>query len=365
MLFRKFEPGDQDDLIDLLNLAYNGWHSPEYFKWKFGKNPHGNPLIWVAEDNDRIVGCYIINPVRIRMGKVSVLCAQSVDAAVDPEYRGKGIFKKLAQEVLEKAHREGIVAVYAFPTHIAYKGQVRVGYQTVFTLPKTFKLLDPSRMLEKYGLTSKKLQRIVKHFLKLQTKTSKEEPTDGKLEIERIKAFDEDFEDFWETFYEKNDYVMIERGREYLNWRYFGNPEKEYLVYMCKQNKKILGYLISSVERSDLFIGNIIDVVTLPNMPEVATCLVHRCLKRFENEGLDLASCWMLKHNSYYTILKNQGFSEHLELARRLVFRPKHIDKMILYVTDSTKLADALNTSVPDSSGTLKWFITMGDTDFM
>lgn len=365
MLLRKFEQEDQDGLIDLLNLAYNGWHSIEYFRWKHRKNPHGNSLIWIAEEDNKIVGCYVANPVKLRIGKASVLGAQSVDAAVDPKYRGLGLFKKLARRTLDEANRKGIVATYAFPSYIAYKGQIRIGYQYVFVLPKIFKLLDPSRLLAKYGLASKNLQKIAKHFLSFRRKTSREEPIVDEFKIGQIKVFEKQFEDFWKTFCEKNNYIMIERDREYLNWRYFGNPDKEYVVYVCKQGKKILGYLVLSIERNDPSIGNIVDILTLPNMPEVATCLILRCLNHFEKERLDLARCWMFKHNLYYPILKNQGFSEYLELMRRLVFRSKYVEKLILYVNSSAKLSDTLNAGISNSRDDLKWFITQGDSDWV
>ena len=365
LLLRKFEHEDQDGLIDLLNLAYNGWHSLEFFRWKYRKNPHGNPIIWIAEENNKIVGCYIVNPVKLRIGKASVLGAQSVDAAVDPEYRGLGLFKKLARRVLDTAKREGIVATYAFPSYIAYRGQIRIGYQCVSVLPNIYKLLDPSRLLEKYGLASKNLQKIVKHFLSFPRKTSREEPIDDQFKICQIKVFEKQIDDFWKTFYEKNNYIMLERDREYLNWRYFGNPEKEYVVYVCKQGKKILGYLVLSIEKKDQLIGNIVDILTLPNMPKVATRLILRCLNHFQKEKLDLARCWMFKRNLYYPILKNQRFSEYLELMRRLVFRPKYVEKLILYVNSSAKLSDALNAGISNSRDALKWFITLGDSDWV
>ena len=74
------------------------------------------------------------------MGQVSVLCAQSVDSAVDNAYRGAGIFKKLAVKAVAQASKEGVAIISAFANEIAYKGRVRMGYRPMFMIPKMFRV---------------------------------------------------------------------------------------------------------------------------------------------------------------------------------------------------------------------------------
>jgi predicted N-acetyltransferase YhbS len=156
LIERRFEENDLKSLLDLLRSSYHGWHDADvqYWVWKYEKNPHGSPTIWVAEDKGRIVGCYILNPARIRIRQVSVLGAQSVDAAVDNAYRGVGIFKKLAVKAIAQASKEGVAIFFAFPSEITYKGQVRIGYRPMFILPKMFKIFRPRSLLEETGSRS-------------------------------------------------------------------------------------------------------------------------------------------------------------------------------------------------------------------
>lgn len=372
LIERRFEDKDQSSLLDLLESSYDGWHSTEYWAWKYKQNPHGHPLIWVAEDKGRIVGCYILNPVKIRLGRISILGAQSVDAAVDTAYRGRGIFKKLARNAITKASKEGIVVTFAFPTEIAYKGQVRIGYQPMFILPKMYKILNVSRLLEEQS-DRFSLQKA-SNILKLSEKVSRRRVrvmSNEMLTIRRINYFDSQFEVFWKRICEENMNVLIERDLTYLRWRYFKNPEKSYTVYVCEENGEVIGYSVLSSEKKistqrdrlgKLVLGNIIDFLTLPNRKYAGFYLISRSFDYFEREDVDIVRCWMFKNHPYYKILRKFGFSEYYELFRRAMSRPKYIDQFIMYVNSRVALRKALESQPLRTQ--LYWFIMQGDADY-
>lgn len=372
MIERRFEEDDQSGLIDLLKASYDGWHSVEYWRWKYLENPHGAPLIWVAEDKGEIVGCYILNPVKIRLGSVSILGAQSVDAAVDAAYRGAGIFKKLAIDALGQAKEEHIVITFAFPTEIAYKGQVRIGYRPMFILPRMYKILRPMRLLEEqqYGTNYfRKISAVLKLYERVSRHKVRVDPNLG-LRVKKANSYDPRLEAFWKRFCKENTDILIERDRPYLRWRYFRNPEKSYITYVCEDGDELVGYCVLSVEEGSLqpskpgslVIGNIIDLVTVHGMSEVSFQLLLHSLDYFEREDVDIVRCWMSKRQSHYAALQKLGFSENYEIFRRLVFRPKYIEKLIIYVNSRTALTDALQSNL--THGQLFWFIAQGDADY-
>jgi hypothetical protein len=157
---------------------------------------------------------------------------------------------------------------------------------------------------------------------------------------------------------------------DYLRWRYLGNPEKTYSLYVCEENNEIIGYSVLSIERNTveqrflnakLCVGNIVDLLTLPNKNYAAVHLVANMFGHFERDEVNIVSCWMFRGHPYYAILHRFGFSEYYELLRRCVFRPKYVPQFIVYVNSRTAVQKA--SELKGGKG-LYWFIVPGDSDF-
>jgi L-amino acid N-acyltransferase YncA len=375
LIYRRFKENDLRSLLDLLRSSFNGYPSIDLWEWKYSKNPHGSPLIWVAEDKGRIVGCYILNPVKLRIGRNLVMGAQSVDAAVDNSYRGGGIFKKLASAAIAEASSNGINLIYAFPTEISYKGQIRIGCRPMFMIPKMYRVFRIGSLLEKsLDIESSSIKRVVGILDAFQGARARKvsAKSDFRFELSSIKEFDSTFEIFWEEISEKNNSVLVERDLSYLNWRYIAHPEKQYKVCVCKKDTKIVGYAVFNVERTSkidresvnqISVGNIIDLITLPNMASSAYPLISAACNYFEHEHVDIAGCWMTRWHPLHSMLAKFGFSDFFELLRRTVSRSKIGSYLIYYVTSQSNITSALR-SMQIPSEYCWWYLMQGDTDF-
>lgn len=359
MIERPFERKDLARLLELLKACLNGWHDYKYWVWKYEKNPNGSPVIWVAEDNDKIVGCYSLNPVKLRIGKFSVKGAQAVDAAVHPHYRGAGVFKRLASNALAQASREGIALTYAFPTEIAYKGQLRIGYQAMFPVPNIFKVLSLRSLFEKAEHTNVLLRnaRFAGRFFPAKNleKTNTIEPT---LEIKRFEGFDARFDVFWANVCLENENLIFEKDAAYLKWRYIEHPENQYVLLVCEKEGNILGFIVVSVEREvslvrgekgKFVIGNIVDLLSVrSDMKTVIPALVSSANSYFQNENVDVARCWMSKCHPYYSMMQKNGFHRRYELLRRVLFHTKYKSQLIYYL-NAKNVVDSALSSLPKS----------------
>lgn len=373
MIERRFEEADLQSVLELLRSSFDGWHEDEYWAWKYQRNPNGSPIIWVAEDRGRIVGCYILNPVRIRIGQASVMGAQSVDAAVESAYRGAGIFKKLAVGAVTMAAKEGVALLYAFPSEIAYKGQVRLGYyRPLFFIPKMFKVLRFSSLLKDQSSNSffGKFQGMVRPLQRIVRTKINSQLNDGSV-VREISNFDSGFEIFWSAIKEKNRDILVERDSAYLEWRYTEHPEKQYTTYVCERHDQVVGYIVLSVEKNvslergragSLSVGNIIDLLTLPNMTDAAHLLVYAACSHFEREAVDIARCWMFEWHPFHEILRKFGFSKRYELLRRVIFRPKYTEQFICCVNSEAVIQEAIRTIGTKNKPC--WFIMQGDADY-
>jgi L-amino acid N-acyltransferase YncA len=348
----------------------------QYWTWKYSKNPHGSPIIWVTEDKGRIVGCYILNPVRLRIGQVLLNGAQSVDAAVDKAYRGGGIFKKLAVAAITQAAKEEVNIIYAFPTEISYKGQVRIGYHPMFIIPKMFRVFRIGSLLERKirlsGSFFQKALGTMDVFQRINKKKISIE-SNHEIKVRVIRDFDSRFEVFWKEICKENNSVLVERNLAYLNWRYIKHPEKSYTTYVCERNGEVVGYVVVNVEKNasierdginKLSLGNIIDLLTLSNMTSAAYPLISAACRHFEYERVDIAGCWMSRRHPFHPILSKFGFSDYYELLRRTASRSKIGSRLIYYVNSKAAIDNAIR-SMPDSSKPSWWYLMQGDSDFI
>jgi hypothetical protein len=347
----------------------------ELWNWKYAKNPHGFPIIWVAEDMGRIVGCYILNPVKLRIGQVLVMGAQSVDAAVDNAYRGGGIFKKLAVGAIAQAAKDGVSIIYAFPNEISFKGQVRIGYHHIFFLPKMYRFFRINSLLEgRFGLNGsflRKTEFFLDSFQRINKKKTSVELNRG-LNVKVIADFDSRFEFFWKEICKYNHSILIERDLAYLNWRYMKHPEKHYATFVCEKNGEIVGYVVTNIENNisiekeatnRISVGNIVDLLTLPNMTDAAHSLIFASCDYFRREKADIARCWMFKWHPFYKLLRKLGFSDSYELLRRAVSRSKYSSRVICYVISVDKI-QAVIESIESKIEPCWWFMMQGDSDF-
>jgi hypothetical protein len=142
-------------------------------------------------------------------------------------------------------------------------------------------------------------------------------------------------------------------------------------VYACEENNEIVGYAVSSIEKNtakqkylsaNLSMGNIIDLLTLPNENHASLDLICHMLDYFDHNAVDIVSCWMFKNHPYHSVLSNLGFSEYYELFRQCISRPKYVQQFILYVNSRAAVHEA--SELKGATG-LYWFIMPGDADFV
>ena len=70
----------------------------------------------------------------------------------------------------------------------------------------------------------------------------------SKVFIKKISAFDERIDEFWKIVNDNHDFIL-ERGREYLNWRYCDFRAGEFIVEQAEEDGKILGYIVYNINR--------------------------------------------------------------------------------------------------------------------
>lgn len=120
-----------------------------------------------------------------------------------------------------------------------------------------------------------------------------------KTELKEIEPenLGTEFDALWVKF--SKDYKFaFERDQEFLNWRY-NNPEAEYRAYIVTREKKVVGYVVISLEEksvtvgrlrfSGLKIGYIVDLVA---EKALVVPLISAAEDELKKQGAFIAECW-------------------------------------------------------------------------
>ena len=341
-LMREYIKGDEKGILDLFNFVFNARRSIEHWNWEFKNNPAGFAKIWLAEDNNAIVGQYTIIPLRMKVGNETLMGAQSVDTITHPSYRRQGMFVTLANKVYYDAGKDGISVIYGFPTEAACHGFVKkLDWFKVCSIQRMAKPLNIKNLLRRrQRLLVKILQAVSKVLFGVLDKTKKLGAF-KHFSFRRIPAFDKSVNDFWERI--AGDYpIAVVKDRRYLNWRYVHKPGKQYAIFLAKKGNENLGYVVLDIS-AKLNEGYIVDVIS-PMTAVAMEYLVLKAIEYLKEQHVNVIICWTLKGNLLYKVLMKNGF---LPLGK-----VRFIARRNAPTIDKSFLKDPRN-----------WFITLGDSD--
>jgi len=348
---------DVTSIVDLLNVVFKPItpFTEDWWTWKYARNPFGfwgeQGSIWVAEDQEKIVGHYAVIPCKIKIGNIVVLAGQSVDTAVRTEYRRMGIFEALAKKVYHDVC-DRYSFLFGFPSDMAYQGFLKLGW-TEHSVNEFLKFNNYDRPLNSM-LSNNLYARAGKLFLKtLQSFSSIRNlyhKSDGdNVALERIDKFGDEFDLFWKTK-TNNEAVIVERTVPYLNWR-FAKPFGDYHIWVGRsvQDGRVLGYSVFRRSSSGKIknVLSIVDLCALPNEHKFVHAVIDLCFK----EDADLVRIRMPATDEYTKTLSSRGFIEVNKFLKRFgIYQPP----LILYdFKDQNK-----------TQRTHDWSYSLADTDY-
>jgi GNAT superfamily N-acetyltransferase len=325
-------------VISILRESIDDWDgewAEAYWAWKFERNPHGPGRIWVGDDGGRIAACYIWNPVRLRFGDTTLLGAQSVDAAVHPDYSGQGLFTDMARTAMDDDATAELALVYAFPDEAAFRGQVRVGFKPRLTVSAVHRPLLS-------GLVRRR------RF-------------DG-LTLGESTSFDSRFDAFSNSG--RNSELTVQRDADYLQWRYCAHPPREYETLVCERDGELCGYCVLFVDTTKrLARGWVVDLQVLPDSEPVAVFLVYHALRRLRSRDARVAISWVRPSRPEQEGFASLGFSPRYQSIQRRLKRARYVLQFVVFENDAGQLPELLTRR--GAAGAPRWSLVPGDHDSM
>ncbi len=340
---------DIDGILSLRKVVFGEFEkdklASEFWRWEFMDNPDGNGLIYIVEDNGRIIGHLADIPRRFYVYGEIVLGTVSVDLMVAPEYRRRGIFEKMGRYAIQRVKEKNRTFMSSFPIRPqTINGFKKIGWIEILKLPVLIYPVRFSGILNNY-LRLTPLSIFLAGVLRIfydAIFSFKERKQDKSVEIKEIKGIDQEFENFLNKHISIFPIIGV-RDKNYMNWRYISHPTRFYTIYQAVKNGEIKGYII--LRKADLLGFNtavIVDLLTTEI--DLLYALIDKGISYGKRENVDMLCFMVPKDHYYYKIFKKYGF----------IRSPKSFRFMIYPQEDKKELFDPKN-----------WYLTWGDTDVM
>jgi hypothetical protein len=240
---------------DLYNRCRRTNRSLAEAEWLYAGNPYGEAIIFGAFDSDhQLIGMRPAIAHRFVWRDQERLAYQFVDAIVAPEHRNRGIFGELVRAISAAAAR-GDFGLFSFPNHNS--------------LP-IYRKTPWLHCLGRCEVKVKVLSRLAYARLKLGGRGLGPPPSpahdadpglcEGRTRLVPIRNFDCDFTALHgEVATVAASFTL--RRREFLNWRYFGSPERQYHVALIEESGRHHGYVVMRLMNR---IAHVMDVFARP-----------------------------------------------------------------------------------------------------
>lgn len=271
----------------------------ELVRWFHVDNPLKENVVDFAvvdnEENGRtIAAIYAVFPVVFNIFGTIVKAVQSIDTLTDVNYRGKGLFIKLAKDVYLRAKTENYELVYGFPNGSSASGffkkldWIKIGEVPFIIKPLRSKYFSKivtkkwDRFLPNLNLTIKYKNRLNRGYEIINIKK------------EHINKYD--FTSVWKS-YTEGKIIGIERNTDYIQWRIGQKPDENYIIDGLFYEGTLIGYIIYCVkEKHNGKIGYIMEYIYKSDQEKVAKALLKNALNNIKLTGADLVLCWCFDH---------------------------------------------------------------------
>lgn len=234
LIIREATEADLDTIRELILAIGLDERNRSYDQWRFFGGPYGICPSIIAMDGDRAAAFYTVWPVKLKLGNEIILGAQSMDTMTHPDYRGRGLFVKLAMACYEVCAARGYEALYGFPNSNSYPGFLRrLNWDHTGDIPhwvRPLKLSKHQAVPRVLGPMADAATCLLPSGSVGNTQISFGIPDATALQLLIDQSSDE-----------KNT-CRVHRELEWLHWRYAPEAEKDYEWVCAYRDGKLVGF---------------------------------------------------------------------------------------------------------------------------
>lgn len=343
-VIRPYEPGDEEGIVKLLELSFGGWPSidlrctlVEHWRWKYKQGPIENDYITVCTKDGEIIGCEHIIPRRIKLGDEVVIGNIGTDLAVHPDFRGLGLSRKIRAFHRSRGYRVHHQLSY-FVTSNPIMIKAYTKRSTLFPHPVAnfVRIRDIDLQLQKMPVKSPRTVKMAYKALKLLNGIERlfrgSRRQKSGVEIFPVKSFDGRVDELWGRISPLHKFI-VERNREYLNWRYCHPHAGNFVVRQAEENGEAVGYIVLLINRkiSAYPVGYIVDLIHAPGKIDVCSGLVAEAVEYFDEQDVNIINAFVIRKHPYEKIMKQNCLINsriNLKLFLGVSTRQRHLEML-------------------------------------
>ncbi len=222
-----YQPEHKDAVIGLLG---DHEYKKRIWDWQFHQNPflEGNSPGVILKDKDKIIGYYGSMPVPIQLGDRKFIGAWLCDLILDPEYRGKGLGKKLNNYLQNKYPMVLGLGISDHSDPILKKAGWVINYdiEEYNYIKNTANVKD----------VIKKMLQLVKSLKGTFCKRAQKNYIVEEIEGKDVKKYMDLLEQEEGSGYSNG----IIKDFKYIEWKYLNHPVARYRYLIAKKQDKLM-----------------------------------------------------------------------------------------------------------------------------
>jgi len=344
---KQFELSEKDALLSFLRIAYSDdprQSDPLFWEWHYLQSPHvtlGNMPIWIAKDADEIVGQMAAIPVELKIGEVQRRAIWILDFVVRPDYRRRGLGKRLVLAAEESCPVRLGIATNEQHSPAILKS---LGWAMLGKIPRYNRMLFPGNAVREISRFKTLRQFVNIVYAPLRPRLSKRSSVHSYT-LQAVEKFDSSFDALWREASAQWPCAVV-RDSAMLTWQFSKQPGKKFEALGLYEQERLVGYVVLFVRKQDsngaLPKAAITDLCYHPSRPvEIIDELLQGALQLAVNRRV----------GALVTDVTDPLVEERLQ--RFGFWRTKNPQQLMVKSADHQDL-------LYDSSN---WFLTRGDSD--
>lgn len=253
----------KDTSVELFYDNFNRKHDFGLkYDWLYVNNPSGESHIYHMTEmsDENVIGFQCISGRTFTNGTLNISAGLYTNFAVDKKHRslGPGLF--LMKEVNKQSLNHYDI-LFGFPNKNSLPIFKRAGYDLSSQITRLNKPLRTSYIIKKYK--SRYFPIFTGFFLDLAIR-SYDYLTflllGNNIEFQYIERFTDEHDQLWQDVVSNNSIIMCKRDKDYLNWRFTENKDRDYKIINARSRKsdKLIGYIVCYFKENHCYIVDLL-----------------------------------------------------------------------------------------------------------